>query len=64
MHGTYVFQRKRVVAILEFLLTYGRWGDIFATTANHRSCVLKVAVSPSFTVCMGENVKPNRLTFE
>ena len=36
----------------------GRRGHVFATSANPRSCVKKVAVSPSFIVRMGENVKP------
>ena len=35
----------------------GRWGHVFVTSANPRSCIKNVAVSPSFTVRMGENVK-------
>ena len=42
---------------LDFLMACGRWGHVFATSANPRSCIKRVAVSPSFTVRMGENVK-------
>ena len=58
------FLRKRVVLFMDFLMTCGRWGHVFATGANPRSCIKKLAVSPSFIVRMGENVKPKCFTFE
>ena len=59
------FLRKRVVTFFfNFLMACGRWGHIFATIANPRSCIKKVTVSPSLTVRMVENVKPKYLTFD
>ena len=55
--GAYVFLRKRTVTIFGLLMACGRWGHVFVTSANPRSCIKNVAVSPSFTVRMGENVK-------
>ena len=39
------------------LMACGQWGHVFSTSANPRSCTYKMAVSPSFTARMGENVK-------
>ena len=56
------FLRKRVVTIFGlFDGMCGRSGHVFATSANPRSCIKKAAMSPSFTVRMGENVKPKCL---
>ena len=39
---------------LAFLMACGRWGHVFATSANARSCTKNMALSPSFTVRGGE----------
>ena len=55
------FLRKRVVTIFGL---FDGWGHVFATSANLRSCTKEMAVSPSFTVRMGENVKQKCSAFE
>ena len=43
----------------------GRWGHVFATSANPRSCKIEVAMSPSSDLLfVGENMIPECLTIE
>ena len=50
------FLRKRLTSF-GLLMACGRWGHVVASSANPRFCIKTVAMSPSFTVRMGENVK-------
>ena len=61
--GGQVFLGKRVVIIFGLFDGLRSVGTRFRTSANPRPCIKKVIMSPSFTVRMGEDVKPKRSTF-
>ena len=59
-----VFLRERVVTIFELFDGLRSVGTRLRHYADPSSSKKNVAVSPSITIRMGENVKPRCLTFE
>ena len=49
-----IFLRKRVWSLLAFLMACGRWGRVFATSANPSPCKKSGHATLSFTVWGGE----------